>query len=323
MKKRLKKIFIGIDVGGTKLLAALIRENGKVLFRKKISTPPSALAHIIAKKLISLIADVKEEGRHHSGRLSGIGIGIPGIVSPDGKEILRTPNIQLSNYPLYKKIKEKFKVRLAIGNDVNCGLLGEYWLGAARGAKNIIGIFPGTGVGGAIILNGKLFTGSQGAAGEFGHMIMDYNSKLKHAGVIGSLEALTSRRAIEREIRNAFKKNEKTIITKYLEGDLKIIKSKILAKALKKRDRVVARIIKDVGLILGQACISLRHIFNPDMIVFGGGLIEACGGYILPYVRIISQRDPFFKGIDHCEIVPSELGDDAVILGTVKLVKDS
>ena len=164
-------------------------------------------------KIKELIDSIFIEADQCCGNLSGIAMGIPGIVAPNGKDIFHTPNIDLSGFPLAEKIAENFDTAVILGNDVNCGLLGEKWLGVAKDAKNVIGIFPGTGVGGAMILNGKIYTGSQGAAAEFGHMIMDYDSPINHAGVVGSLEALASRRAIEKRIREAVKDGEKTKIS--------------------------------------------------------------------------------------------------------------
>jgi glucokinase len=208
------------------------------------------------------------------------------------------------------------------GNDVNLGLLGEQWLGAARGVKNIIGLFPGTGIGGAIVSQGTLFLGREGAAAELGHMIMDLNGPPCSCGNRGCLEALASRWAIERDIRRAVKRGEKTILTEYTEK-LSPIKSKMLRKALGRKDPLVTHIIREAALTLGKACINLKHIFNPEMIVLGGGVIEACGDYMLPVIQKVSQNDPFFKSLKPCKIVESSLEDDAVMLGAVALVKNS
>jgi len=318
MKKKPKR-YIGVDIGGTKMLCALVSPSGKILARRKIATPANARPGQITKLIIQMIRETKNE---RPGRIRGIGLGVPGIVAPNGRDIHRTPNINLSRYPLHKKLKDAFHVPVVLGNDVNCGLLGEKWLGAGRDGHNIIGLFPGTGVGGAIIMGGQIVTGAQGAAGELGHMIIDYNSRVSHAGVAGSLEALASRQAIERRIRKGVRRGRKTVLKKILNGRISVIKSKAINKALRRHDPLVTKIIDEVCEIFGKACISLRHIFNPDTIIFGGGLIEACHEYMLPRIRHISHEDPFFRGIDHCRILPSCLGDDAVIAGAVKMLID-
>jgi glucokinase len=152
-------------------------------------------------------------------------------------------------------------------------------------------------------------------------MIIDLNSLVSSAGVFGTLEALTGRRAIERQIRDAVREGKKTAVKELAGGNLKVIKSKVIRKALQKHDPVIQHIMNDVCKVLGKACVSFRHIFNPDMIILGGGLIEACGDYILPRVRNICDKDKFLAGIDKCSIVQSSLGDDAVIYGAVALVK--
>ena len=312
--------YIGIDVGGTKILGGLIQDNGSVIARLKRPTPQGAKAKDIAQVICDLIKDIRSG---QDEKINGIGLGVPGLVAPNFRDILITPNINLTRYPLQQEIRQYFRRPVFLANDVNCGLMAEQWLGAAQTARHIIGIFPGTGVGGAIIINGQIYTGAQGGAAEIGHMVIDYNSVYRHAGVQGSLEALASRSAVERRIREAVQAGRKTIVNELLNNDLSLIKSKVIAKALKREDPLVTEIIQDVCQVFGQACISLRHLLNPEVILFGGGLIEACGYVMLPRIREISKRDPFFKGIDRCSIVASQLEDDAVMLGAAKLAINS
>lgn len=316
-----KKIYCGVDIGGTKILAALIDGTGKILARKKCATLQKVPAQRIYAQVRTHLQGFFKEQKLDINQLKGICLGVPGIVRPNNTDILRTPNINLANFPLAQRLSRLFGVRVILGNDVNLGLLGEKWLGAARDAKNVIGLFPGTGVGGAIIVDGKLLYGAQGIAGELGHVIIDQNSTKESAGLHGTLEALTSRRAVEREIRDAVKAGTKSLVTKIQGDDLAQIKSRVIAQALAKKDPLTVSVINELCRTLGNACISMRHILNPEMIVLGGGMMEACGTYILPRVRRRSGANPFLAGIDHCRIVLSELGDDAVILGAVALLK--
>jgi len=316
-----KRVYCGVDIGGTKILAALVDGSGAVLARKKCTTLQKASAQRIYDQVRTHLQGFFKEQKLDLNQLKGICLGIPGIVRPNKTDILRTPNINLANFPLAQRLSRLFGVRVILGNDVNLGLLGERWLGAARDAKDIIGLFPGTGVGGAIIVDGKLLYGAQGIAGELGHVIIDQNSTRESAGLRGTIEALTSRRAVEREIREAVKAGKKTLITELQGKDLTLIKSRVIAQALAKKDPVTISVMNELCRTLGNACISMRHILNPELIVLGGGLMEACGSYILPRVRRRSHANPFLAGIDHCRIVLSELGDDAVILGAVALLK--
>ena len=317
------KVYCGVDVGGTKILAALVDSRGKVLSRKKCPTPqgagPQRVYDVIRNHLKTLFADNEVS----PDELSGISMGIPGIVMPNQVDILRTPNIQLAGFPLAQRLSRFFGVRVILGNDVNLGLLGEQWLGAGQRCKNVVGLFPGTGVGGGIILDGKLLMGEQGVAGELGHVIIEQSSPHINAGLPGTIEGLASRRSIERDIRAAIAAGEKSVVTELLGDKTAQIKSKIIAQALAKKDPVVVKVINAACKTLGNACISMRHIFNPEMIILGGGLIEACGDYMLPRIRRRSSSNPFLSGIDECRIVVSQLGDDAVILGAVAFLRDS
>lgn len=322
MKKKTKsKVYVGVDIGGTKIAAGLMDQSGKLFAVKKSPTPEGGSGARISRLTKELIRELLKEERISRSQIRGIGLGVPGIVKPDHRDILITPNVGLSGYPLASGLERFFKTRVVLGNDVNLGTLGEKWFGVGKGVDNIVGLFPGTGVGGAIIIGGQLITGSQGAAGEIGHMVLDARSPHKSAGLYGTVEALASRRAIERAIKEAVAKRTPTVITKMWEGKLAAVRSGVIAEALRKKDPLTTRIINEVCGVLGQACVSLRHILNPDMIIFGGGVIEACGDYMLPRIRKISEADPLFKGIDHCRIERSFLGDDAVILGAGILLK--
>lgn len=314
-------LYIGVDIGGTKISAGLVDNRGRILSSRKCPTPAAGGGSRIFQQTRSLIAQLLAGQQLKPNQIRGIAIGIPGVVRPNHRDILITPNVSLANYPLARNLELIFRTKVILGNDVNFGLLGEQWLGIAKEAQNIVGIFPGTGVGGAIIIREELVLGAQGAAGELGHMILDFNSPKESAGLCGTLEALVSRRAIERELKEAIQKGKKTIITRMCGRRPRAIKSSVIAQALAKKDPLTLNVMRDVCTVLGKACISIRHILNPDMIILGGGLIEACGDYIVPEVRKISARDPFFKGIDACRIEQSLLGDDAVILGAVALLK--
>ncbi len=318
----INKFFIGIDIGGTKISAAAISPTGRILGREKIATPPKAKPATILKLIIDLIDEIILENNLARKNLSGIGIGVPGIVNKDN-HILATPNIQLAGFHLCAKLKKKLRVKVVAGNDVNLGLLGEQWLGAGQKAKNIIGIFPGTGVGGAIIIDGKLLIGSQGAAAELGHMSMALDGPTCSCGNRGCLEAFAGRWAIERDLHAAIKAGRKSKIVEISGGHLATIKSKSLKTALKQKDPLTVEVMTKASRILGQACINVRHIFNPDLIILGGGIIEACGEFMLPIINKTFRSDPFFAKIDHCTIAPSQLGDDAVMLGAAALIKKS
>jgi glucokinase len=313
--------FAGIDIGGTKIAAALATKDGKILSRCKSPTPKNASP----AKITSIVADLLEEMLYAGGinkkELRGVGIGIPGIIDAASGKILRTPNMNIAGANLQKQLKKKLNINCSLGNDVNLGTLGEKWLGAAKKAKNVIGLFIGTGIGAGVVIDGKLVTGSHGAAAEIGHMIIQGDGPKCSCGNTGCLESLAGRWAIEKAIKQEIKEGKKTIITKLLDKNSDPIKSKTLRKALEKHDRLTVKTLKAAAVQLGIACISIRHIFDPEMIVLGGGVMEACGNFILPIVKKTAKKDKFFSGIGNCEIVISKLGDDAIVLGAIKLAQ--
>lgn len=317
------KFYLGVDVGGTKIAVALTEIDGKILFRDKAPTPPNATVKEIATLICNMILKLMQSAQLTNKNIAGVGVGIPGIVNPANGFIIRTPNMNISGSNLKKQLELKLKIKCYFGNDANLGVLGEKWLGAAKKSKNAIGIFIGTGVGGGIIINNSLLTGTSGGAAEIGHMIIQDNGPKCTCSNRGCLEALAGRWAIERDIKQAIKNGTKTVISKYLNKNSNKIKSKILLKALQKNDKLTLSIINEASKQLGIACVSLRHTFDPEIIVLGGGVMQACADYILPIVRKEVMSDEFFVGIRKCKIEPSKLGDDAVILGAVALVKQN
>ncbi len=316
------RLYIGVDVGGTKISAGVVTPKGKILHWEKCPTPQRANARTIYNTIVKTLNDLLNAENLQPQNLAGIGLGIPGIVSPQSQKILVTPNIQLAGFPLVEELGKKFSVPIVMDNDVNVGLLGEKWLGAAQNTRNVVGLFPGTGIGGAIIVNDKLFSGSHGAAAELGHMIVDPDGPVCSCGNQGCLEALASRWAIERDIRAAIKRGERTMIFDLMRDNEGVIKSRFLKQAIAQQDRLILAILEKVAVTLGKACVSIRHILDPEMIVLGGGVIEACSDFILPRIQKELQADPFFTPkIGTCPIFASQLGDDAIILGAVALVK--
>ncbi|MBF0385607.1 MAG: ROK family protein [Candidatus Omnitrophica bacterium] len=314
------KHFIGIDIGGTKILAGLVNEKGEILNHEKTATPCDATAKDIVYLINDLIDDVLYPTKIKLKNISGIGLGVPGLVSLSGK-IIRTPNMCLSGFNLVKELKKRLKMKIVIGNDVNMGLMGEHWLGGARNYNNVLSLFVGTGLGAAAIVENRLLLGANGVACEIGHMIVGNDGVLCSCGNKGCLEAYVGRWAIEKAIKKEILTGRHSIVTSMIDQHHKVIKSKILAKGLEKKDPVVTEVMHKAAHYLGLAAISLRHIFDPEAIVFGGGVIEACGKYMLPVIENTLRKDKLFLGIRDCAILPSKLGDDAVVLGSVAAAK--
>lgn len=317
------RLYIGIDVGGTKICAGLVGPQGKVLFREKIPTPVQASGGRALSAISEVIQNLFSGRRIKLKHIRGIGIGIPGLVDSQKGRALLTPNMGLSGVNIVSKLKREFPVKILIGNDVNLGILGERWLGAAKGMQDAIGLFLGTGIGAGVIAGGRLITGYQGIAAEIGHLIIDPRGPVCSCGNQGCLEAFAGRWAIERDIREALGRGGRPKLHKLIKKKAKRIKSKVLRQALDKKDPVVTPIMRRASEAIGLACISLRHIFDPECIIFGGGVIEACADFIIPIARKTMQKDKFFRSMRGCKMKKSSLGEDAILLGAVALVRQS
>ncbi|MDD5302516.1 MAG: ROK family protein [Elusimicrobia bacterium] len=316
-----KKFFVGVDVGGTKIAAGLVTPAGEIIGWEKASTPRAASAGEVMKVIVRAVRDVIADAGLKAHRLRGIGIGVPGLVDAKTGKVLVAPNIALAGHPIAEELARRFDAPVAIGNDVNLGVLGESWRGAGRGVDDLVGIFPGTGVGGGVISGGRLLQGAHGAAAELGHLVLDPSGPKCGCGARGCLEAYASRTAMERDIRAGVKAGEKTDIVALNGGNLGQIKSKVLARALRHRDPLVTRVMRAAAERLGDGCVSIRHCFDPELILLGGGVIEACGDFMLPIVRRRLAADTLFRKVGACPVSRSRLGDDAVVLGAVALAR--
>ena len=315
------RLYLGVDVGGTKIQASLIEECGSIIARHKCPSPRKGGAKAIVKTIEEAIGQVLAEQEREARSLAAMGIAIPGVVDPQTGRVVVTPNMELSGAPIVSQLEKKFAVPVALGNDCNLGTLGEHWLGAGRDAGSVVGIFVGTGIGAGFARQGQIWQGAREAAMEIGHMIMEIGGPVCGCGGRGCLEAIASRSAIERDIRAAVKRGKKTALTDLLDGKLAIIKSSALREALKSKDKLVTDVMRRASEILGYACINIRHLLDPEVIVLGGGVIEACSRFMLPIMQKIVDADQLPGARDGGHVQLSRLGDDAVVLGAVALAR--
>jgi glucokinase len=321
MKVARQSFYLGVDVGGTKILSVLADQSGTVLARRRSPTPRNVPPEATIKTIEKVINGVLRDAGVPVNRTRGIGIAVPGVVDPAAGAIVTTPNMNLTGVALGSLLQQKYHVPVYLENDVNLGVLGEAWLGAARGAQSAIGIFVGTGIGGGIVIDGRLITGYRNGAAEIGHMVMQVGGPLCGCGNRGCLEALASRTAVERDIREAIANGRPSVVQKLITADQVVIRSSILKKALKQDDQLVAEVMRKAAETIGYACLTLRHVLDPEYIVLGGGVVEACGNFMLPIVEQIVNLHSMPGAREKNPIVASKLGDDAVALGGVALVK--
>lgn len=304
---------ISIDIGGTKILGAYFKKNGEILDREKVSSKGRKGFSVLMNQIYHVIDTLMER---NIGKLKGIGIGIPGIVDSNGKVVL-TPNLPIQDFDLSKHLKEKYKVPVKIGNDVNLGTLGEYKQLKKR-YRNVIGIFPGTGLGGGFIIDGKLYIG-KGFAAEIGHIPVVKDGYLCGCGNRGCLECYASKQGIIHYIKDEIEKGKDTVLKKeVLTG---VIKSSKLKKAYDNQDEVAVGAVNSFIDYLAMGFGSMMNIFNPDVIIFGGGVIDAFGDDMFYQVVEKSSKHAHKAVYAETKFKKSKLGDDAVVVGAYYLVK--
>lgn len=313
--------YLGVDVGGTKILACVVGEAGTISARHRVTTPRGEASEPVIGAVIEAVDAVLKQAGLAAADVAAMGIGVPGVVDPKRGFVVVTPNMGLSGVTLGLILKDRFRIPVALGNDCNLGTLGECWLGAARSVKHAVGIFVGTGIGAGFVRKGKIWRGAREAACEIGHIVMEIGGPECGCGNRGCFEALAGRAAIERQLRAAIASGRPSVLPEILNGDLAQIRSKSLRKALQAGDELVAEVLHRAAEVIGHACLTVRHLLDPELIVLGGGVMEACGGFMMPVIQQIVASDRLAGARDGGHVVLSALGDDATVLGAVALAR--
>lgn len=316
-----KRLYMGVDIGGTKVQASLVAETGAMIARERTATPRIGGAEQVLATIERAIEAALTKAKVKSDALAAIGVAVPGVVDPDTAQIVVTPNMNLTGVNIGQHLKARFKVPVVVGNDCNLGALGEKWLGSARDADSVVAMLVGTGIGGGFVRNGKLWRGARDSGAEIGHIIMQIGGPLCGCGNRGCFEALASRSAIERDIREAVAAGRKTVLLELCEGDLSLVRSNALRKALEADDPLVTEVMQRASAVIGNACLTIRHLIDPEVIVLGGGVIEACSNFMLPIIEGIVGADRLPGARAGGQVLLSALGDDAVVLGAVALAR--
>jgi glucokinase len=310
---------IGLDIGGTKTLAVVydreFQEKGKC--RRKTQTKSTEPTEDRICRIVS--EAIKNAG---VTKIKGIGVGSPGPLDPATGVIIDTPNLAWKNFPLAKTLQKAFGVPVVVDNDVNVGTYGEWRFGEVSGCRNVVGVFPGTGIGGGIIIDGKLLHGFSGAAGEVGHMTIDIDGPFCGCGKRGCLEALASRIAIASRVAAAAARGDAPYILANAGTDLANIRSGMLAKAIENGDKIVEAIVRRAAYTTGIAVANLINILSPEAVVLGGGLVESMEKiYLEETQRAVKEHAmPFLR--KNVRIVAARLGDYAVAKGAAKLIQE-
>lgn len=321
----MESYILGIDLGGTKVMAGVLDSEGKIVSRARAKTRAwrgdEAVFQTVAQTARRAIASAGID----STAIAALGIGAPGPLDPDTGYIIESSNMKFKNFPMGPRLSEEFGCPSVLDNDVNAGTYGEFKAGAARGARDVLGMFVGTGIGGGLIINGALYHGFSKNAGEVGHIIIEAGSGGPRCGCgnRGCLEALASRTAMTRDIRKAIRRGAKTVVSKLLRKDTDVLSGGDLRKAYDAGDELVSRIVHRAAKLTGVGVGSLVNVLAPEIVVLGGGVVEAMGDGFIERVDRSARKIAVDFAAKDLRIVRAELGDDAGVIGAAMLAREA
>lgn len=315
------RYIIGVDLGGTNLVVGAMPEDGsrEIAFRTQ-PTYATQGADSVVDRMTQMIEDVivltsAETGATRDNFL-GIGVGAPGPLDRAAGVIITAPNLGWKMFPLRDRIQTATGLTTTLDNDANCATLGEAWTGAATGARNVIGVTIGTGIGGGIIIDGKLYHGASDVAGEIGHMTIDSTGRRCGCGNYGCLEAYASGTAIAERAREALHGEVEGLLLTMCEGKLERVTAQMVYKAAKSGDLVALDVVRETARFLGAGIGALLNVLNPEVVVLAGGVVNAGEALFAP-LRAEIRRRAFAPAVDACRIVPGALGSSAGVVGAV------
>ena len=314
------RYIVGIDLGGTNIVSGCVAEDGSALHGvRSVATgaeegPDAVVDRIIAAARESI---AETQAAIPDLELIGAGIGAPGPLDTRSGVVLLTPNLGWVNMPLRQRLQDGLGLRTALDNDANCAVLGEWWRGAARGTRTTVGLTIGTGIGGGIIIDGRLFHGTSDIAGEVGHMTIDANGRRCKCGNYGCIEAYASGPNIALRAVEALESGAESVLPSYVGGDFRRITAQTVYQAAQAGDELALEVVRDTAKFLGAAVASLINIFNPEAIVIVGGVTLAGENLFEPLRREVSRR-AFKPAVQVCRIVPGELTGVAGVYGAAR-----
>ncbi len=314
-KKR--KFWIGFDLGGTKMLACVLNENFEILATAKKSTNGSEGVAKGKKKIINAIEEAVAAAGLSLSDMQGIGIGCPGMVDPAKGILIDAPNLGWRNVPLRRFLQAHFKCPVAVMNDVDAGTYGEYERGAAKGARSLLGVFPGTGLGAGFVYDGQLVRGKSISCMEIGHVLIPGTHIGSPEFGTASLENLTSRLVVAAEASVGCYRAQAPELDRKTEGVLRNMKSKALAGSFKAGDESTMIILRNSIRYLGMGVAMVVNLFAPDHITLGGGLVEEMPSLYLNLLREEVKRHALPELALGVKYSHAKLGGNAVAIGSV------
>lgn len=317
------KYVVGVDLGGTNVRAAVVNPGGEILGEARTDSRAMEGADVTIAQIITAIRNAIADAGIQESEISACGMGIPGTVKNAEGLVLWSPNFKDWNgVQIREPIVKEFGVQVSMGNDANVAALGEYAFGAGRGAKCMVMLTLGTGIGSGLIIEGRSWNGVSEVAPEMGHHIILADGPRCSCGRYGCVESLCRRDAIvDRAARKAHQGRYTSLIEKS-GHDLRYVTPAMIAEAAREGDQVSIETLEETGYYLGIAVANIINIFNPDKIIIGGGIAQA-GDLLFNPIRRTVEVNALYEALQVCQILPAALGDDAGVLGGAALALQS
>lgn len=316
-------VIVGVDLGGTKILAGVFGPGLKCLATAKLSTKAERGYESVVERIRRCIGDAIDEADLSPRQVRAVGLGAPGAVNPATGEVLFAPNLKWKGVPLGKDLGKLLDLPVFVENDGNVCALGVHAVEMEGKPGSLVGIFLGTGIGAGILLNGELWGGFNGTAGEVGHMVLDVGGPKCGCGNRGCFEALASRTAIFRDLADAIRDGAKSHLVDMLGPGEAItdLKSGDLRKALRKGDKLVEKVVEGAAEYTGIAVGNIINFLNPEVVVLGGGVMDALQDDMMAIIEATARDYAMTGTSEGIRVVSSKLGDKAGITGAAVLAR--
>ncbi len=311
--------YIGVDIGGTGIKVGVVTESGEITAKQSAPTQAGEGYEVLARDIAELISKTLNDAKITIDDVVSIGMGCPGSIDDRRGMVLYSNNINLNNAPICDEMKKYFDKPIYIGNDANCAALGEYFALGNKNIENFVAITLGTGVGGGVIINKKLFTGSNGTAGELGHIVIETDGEPCTCGRCGCWEAYASATALVRQTMEAAKKYPDSLLAKKIKAHGKA-SGKTSFDAMRDGDMAGREVVENYVKYVGEGVINLINIFQPDVLAIGGGISREGDNLLNPVKKYAEGRVYGADSVDKkTEITIAKLGNDAGIIGAAFL----
>jgi glucokinase len=314
-------LYAGVDLGGTSFIAVISDRKGRVLGSSDCVTIPNAKPEDTIDSIAHHIREAAKDASVKMSKIDGIGIGAAGAVDPKRGVVVRAPNLGWTNVPLAKSLSKQLGPDVILGNDVQVAIIGEHSYGAAKGTKRAVGVWIGTGIGGGLIVDGKIDRGFRGAAGEIGHMVIKEDGPICGCGRRGCVEALASRSAMERDVRAS---RNSAVLKIMKERGKDRMTSSVIERALDDGDPVMKEVLARAQHYLGLLTGNIVNMFDPEMVVIGGGIAQRLKKkFVVPIAEIARTRFLRPDPKNEIRIEHATLGDYSGALGACALAERS